>query len=322
MSTVPWQQTLTLPASTFPTSPAPRSSLPHYSTEHIPQVPFYNFQTPDIPFGSMMNLALPQTAPSYQQPSYSYPPIQDNHLFYPWQYPNVYHYQPVSYQAEIPSAIPQSIATPLSHNIHGHGCEQRNNQSSLDPPSDLFFMAPPIVAEDSAPDYEYSTSPFSPTPSNGTADSSGTESSSTSHHRERTRRPLYVPRINRTKLSLLNGVLCDIVFRCEWESCGTVYQLEGESEAEETTFQNRVLKHLSEHAFLSSRASEDKKLQCQWGDCQRQMSTTTKGRGMVRHLQSHIATWYYFCPNYGCSYTSSRKVLKSHSNFCKTKAHH
>ncbi|KAH0580243.1 hypothetical protein H2248_001761 [Termitomyces sp. 'cryptogamus'] len=313
-STAQWQQTLALPASA---SCDPPPTLPHYAPGFASPIQFYGVQTPNIPLYGMMNLALaPQAVTTYQDPSYSYQAGHPNHFFDPTQQSSMYHCQ-TPYQTEIPSSIPTSMAFPSPHDLYSSGCEQNSFDLSLAPPPAFVSMAPANCIQDPATHTDnYITHFTSPTPSNGTTDYNNSQSSSTSSTREHIRRPRYVPRISRTELSLARGVFCDIVFQCEWGSCGTVYQLEGNTYAEETAFQNRVLKHLSEHASLSSKAPEDRKLQCQWGDCHRRMSPTTKERGMIRHLQSHIAAWYYFCPNLECSHTSSRRVLKSHSNLC------
>ncbi|KAH0585762.1 hypothetical protein H2248_007055 [Termitomyces sp. 'cryptogamus'] len=173
------------------------------------------------------------------------------------------------------------------HDLYSSGCEQNSFDLSLAPPPAFVSMAPANCIQDPATHIDnYITHFTSPT--------------------LRMEQPIITilnphqlpPPVNTSVVLAMFPVSA-----CEWGSCGTVYQLEGNTHAEETAFQNRVLKHLSEHASLSSKAPEDRKLQCQWGDCHRRMSPTTKERGMIRHLQSHIAAWYYFCPNLECSHT-------------------
>ncbi|KAG6860256.1 hypothetical protein C0995_013607 [Termitomyces sp. Mi166 len=245
-----WQPTSKLHASTFPTPFAPSPNLAHYATQLTSHTLFYGVQAPDISFEAMRNLILPpQLATTYQEPSCSCPQIQDypDQFFYPTQFSTaVDHYQPLSYQDTMPSSIP----SPMTTLLHFHPRDHYDNGLPLDPPP--FSPMPPANFAQYPGTHENTTSRFiSPTPSNGTTNSSATQSSSTSTSRTPRRirgRPHHIPRISRTELSLARGVFCDFVFECQWGSCRTAYLLEGTTNVEEAAFQNRVFKHLSEHA--------------------------------------------------------------------------
>ncbi|KAG6917644.1 hypothetical protein DXG01_001751 [Tephrocybe rancida] len=258
------------------------------------------FPEPDVPFEALMSLALPPHAMhSYQPPLYFYP---TQHYGYPFQ-TAPYQTHPQLYQA-VTATFPAPAMVPESNNFYS-GNGQDNIAASSYVPLHYIF-----------PDTRF----VSPTPSTTTMGSSDSQSSSTSSKRERTHRPTYIPRVSRTTASLAKGVFCDLVFRCDWHSCGAVLQVEGPTEAEETAFQDRVLQHLNEHAVKSADILEGGKHLCRWGACHRQLSATVRDRGMVRHLQSHLAAWYYFCQNAGCDHTSSRRIGAAHLKICTSKA--
>ncbi|KAG6836089.1 hypothetical protein H0H93_011501 [Arthromyces matolae] len=186
---------------------------PEYASSHL------SHYAPNVPFEAMMNLALPLTTnglmPVYQEPKHCLPDYQPG----PQSSPFLYHPAFSSGAPYLTESLP---------------C----------PP---FYYPHPALN----PAYIPATSHLpSPAPSDETSDSNASQSSST-RRSQRARNPNYVPKICRTETSLARGVLCDTVFRCEWDSCGTVYRLEGIGKADEANFQDRVFKHLTEHALES-----------------------------------------------------------------------
>ncbi|KAG6826134.1 hypothetical protein H0H92_001024, partial [Tricholoma furcatifolium] len=218
---------------------------------------------------------------------------------------------------------------------YGQGTSTMVNSSTYSPnvPSESFV--PQALPFNGEPSIHFSDL----VPSNTPADSTPSDGSLAVTRRTRAPRkfPRHAPSIRQLPKFTKVGVLCDIIFRCQWGICRnkTVFKLDGRTEEDQNQFQDTVLDHLKAHVYGNTGVFTDAvagsmgqgesdcnasgpTTRCKWKNCKLTPSEKkSELRDMLRHVQQHLdKKWKYFCPNAGCEYYRSREVKdKFHS--CK-----